>query len=395
MTGVDFYIMAPTYYPAHKTGGPVPGIRGVVHSLQGHRVRLLTPDRDLDDAAPFSAPYCGTITLDNARVTYLAPLGWSSLPAWTSGLREMRASDVVYFNSVMHKTFTVLPMLLLALLGFPGRVAISPRGELASSALGLGGSWQKRVWVQAMTLLGLARRIGSCRRDNVVWLASSEHERADILAAFPRAFVVISPERLRELDSSDARAVRPSRSAGLRVVSVGRVAPGKGTLDLVLALAHVRVPVTLDLVGHPEDPAYVERVHEAADALPPSIEVHWHGGVAPEQVRQLLDQSHLMVSLTHGENFGHAIGEALRRGSPVLLSDQTPWSFVAEQGAGLVLREADCRLPVRVAEAIDAIEGLSDEAWSAMSEQARLLGTKGLVVEGSTTLAEAVELLPR
>lgn len=392
---MDVLIMAPTYYPAHKTGGPVPGIRGVVHTLGEHRVRLLTSDRDLGDVTPFPAPYVGTSEVDGIQVTYLAPLGRGSWRAWWRGLREMRTSDVIYFNSVMHKTFTVIPLLLLTLLGFRGRVAISPRGELARSALGLGGSRQKQVWLRTITVLGLATRVGSRRRPNVVWLASSEHEHADILAAFPGARVALSPEQLSAPDVSATPAVRPAREHGLRVVSVGRVSPVKGTLDLVQGLQYVEVPVILDLVGLLEDAAYVQQVRSAAAGLPSHVEVRWRDAVPPDEVRQLLDRAHLMVLLTRGENFGHAIGEALQHGCPVLISDQTPWTFAAEQGAGTVLAEQDCRTPARVADAIAGVARLSDDEWAEMSIRAREVGARGLVIEGSHTLAEAVDLLPR
>lgn len=394
MTSVDIVIMAPTYYPAHKTGGPVPGIRGVVATLGGHRVRLLTSDRDLGDETPFPAPYRGTTEVDGIEVTYLPPPGRHSARSWWSGLRLMRRSDVVYFNSVMHKTFTVVPVLYLALSGFRGRIAISPRGELARSALALGGSRQKRVWLTTMTRLGLASRVGARRRPNVVWLASSDHERADILAAFPGARVVLSPERLRSREATASTALRPQRRQGpLRLVSVGRVSPVKGTLDLVRALQHVEVPVSLDLVGPLEDTSYVAKVRSASAKLPEHVELRWHGAVPPDEVHRLLDEAHLMVLLTRGENFGHAIGEALQHGCPVLISDQTPWSFVTASGAGTVLTAQDCQEPSTVADAISSIAGMTDAEWAEMSGRARDLGARGLVLEGSLTLVDAVELL--
>lgn len=386
--------MAPSYVPAHKSGGPVPGIRGVVDTLGDHRVRMLTSDRDLGDTEPFAGPYRGTTEVDGISVTYLPPLGRRALSVWWRGLREMRRSEVVYFNSVMHKTFTVLPLLLLAVTGFPGRIAISPRGELAGSALGLGNPLQKRVWLATIARFGLAHRVGS-RRPNVVWLASSEHERADVLAAFPGARVVLSPERLREMAIGEVPAARPRLRAGLRIVSVGRVSPVKGTLDLVRALQHVEMPVSLDLVGPLEDAAYVEQVRAAAAHLPDHVVVHWRGAVPPDEVRALLDRAHLLALLTRGENFGHAIGEALQHGCPVLISDQTPWTFVAALGAGTALSEVDCRNPLRAAEAISTVALLPDQEWAQMSARAREVGARGLVIEGSHTLPEAVELLAR
>ena len=45
-------------------------------------------------------------------------------------------------------------------------------------------------------------------------------------------------------------------------------------------------------------------------------------------VHQTLSDYHLFFLPTLGENFGHAIFEALSVGVPVLISDQTPWTDV-------------------------------------------------------------------
>ncbi|MNY40193.1 hypothetical protein D3C86_1749200 [compost metagenome] len=37
---------------------------------------------------------------------------------------------------------------------------------------------------------------------------------------------------------------------------------------------------------------------------------------------------------THGENYGHAIAEALSAGTPVLISDATPWRGLQQEGVG-------------------------------------------------------------
>jgi glycosyltransferase involved in cell wall biosynthesis len=40
---------------------------------------------------------------------------------------------------------------------------------------------------------------------------------------------------------------------------------------------------------------------------------------------------------TKGENFGHAIFEAMAVGCPVLISDQTPWTNLEQKNAGFDL----------------------------------------------------------
>ena len=44
--------------------------------------------------------------------------------------------------------------------------------------------------------------------------------------------------------------------------------------------------------------------------------------------------AHLFILPTLGENYGHAIIEALSVGRPVLISDQTPWKNLSNFNAG-------------------------------------------------------------
>jgi glycosyltransferase involved in cell wall biosynthesis len=48
----------------------------------------------------------------------------------------------------------------------------------------------------------------------------------------------------------------------------------------------------------------------------------------------VLQRSHIFALPTTGENFGHAIFEALAAGRPVLISDQTPWRHLRQAEAG-------------------------------------------------------------
>jgi len=365
---VRIAVLAPYYVPAYKAGGPIPGIRGAVASLTGQDVAVLTSDRDLGDQGSFPAAYRGTVIIDAASVTYLPPLSCRSVRQWWAAMTSVRHSDAAYFNSLMSKPFSALPIVLLALSGYRGRVAISPRNELSMSALTVGRVHQTRAWIGVLRTLRWYRRIGRPGCGNVVWVASSTQERADIVVAFPRAIVIVVPEVLRP--SGVPVAPRPARSQGLRLISVGRIAPVKGTQDLMRALVRLRVPATLDLVGLAEDESYAASVRRVAANLPDHVTVNWVGAVSPEEVEMRLADAHLFVLLTRGENFCHAIGEALRAGCPVVISDQTPWTFVGAEGAGVVLDVRQCQDPDVVGAALEGVAGLSDEPWLAMSRQA-------------------------
>jgi glycosyltransferase involved in cell wall biosynthesis len=64
--------------------------------------------------------------------------------------------------------------------------------------------------------------------------------------------------------------------------------------------------------------------------------VQYRGPIAPDEVSNTFARYDLFVFPTQGENFGHVIFEALRAGTPVLLSDRTPW-YPDNAGALIVL----------------------------------------------------------
>jgi len=98
--------------------------------------------------------------------------------------------------------------------------------------------------------------------------------------------------------------------------------------------------------------------------------------------------SEMRAALTQAVS--HAIGESLLAGCPVLISDQTPWSFVGEQNAGIVLGSAECQDPDRIARQIDEIAAMTEADWRGMRLAARRCGEAGLVLPGTVTVAEAL-----
>src|SRR5690606_37969753 len=62
--------------------------------------------------------------------------------------------------------------------------------------------------------------------------------------------------------------------------------------------------------------------------------VKYIGPVPHQQVQQILTEHDFFLLPTLGENFGHAILEAMTAGCPVIISDQTPWRRLAEKKVG-------------------------------------------------------------
>jgi len=77
------------------------------------------------------------------------------------------------------------------------------------------------------------------------------------------------------------------------------------------------------------------------------VRVSYCGVVRPAEVQAVFALYDAFILPTLGENFGHAIGESLSAGCPVLCSQLTPWTEVLNGGGGA------------------ALTGLEASAWSA------------------------------
>lgn len=369
---VQLVVLTDFYFPATAAGGPPKGIRAALQDQPELDIRVFCRDRDHLATTPFGAPHRGTVTVDTAEVTYL-PL--SSPRSVVRGLLRLLTTlsraDVVWVNS-LHSRLFVFPW-LLGLTLLRAAIIVSPRGELASSAIESGHPHLKRCWHRMLRLLRVDRR--------VLWLASSQRESADIVGTFPRASVFLMPEI--SLFTQYPLHHR-SRQAELRLLSLGRICPIKG-LDIGLrVLSHVKAPIRLDVVGPIEDRGHFDELQRMAATLASHLRVQWHGPVDTAEVPKLIRASDALFNPTRGENFGHAIAESLALGRPAFIGPGTPWSFAESSGAVVVL---DPTRPEKSAEKVDRFAAQSADEAAAAQQSARQVGLVGLQGHGDLTTA--------
>jgi hypothetical protein len=68
--------------------------------------------------------------------------------------------------------------------------------------------------------------------------------------------------------------------------------------------------------------------------MPSHVSVSYRGSLPNQDLINVLQEHHLFVLPTSGENFGHAIFESFIAGRPVLISNQTPWTGLAAKRVG-------------------------------------------------------------
>jgi len=318
------------FWPGNDSSGPNQSFKALATALGNQfEFRLAARDRPTGTDAATPARADPWVDLGFARAHY-CPIGAFG----AEGLRSLinrTPHDVLWLNSVFDREFS-LPALAMRRLGLINArpTLLSPRGEFGPGALGL-KSAKKQVFLEA------ARRLNLWR--GITLHATSEAEARDMAAgARGAAPIVVAPNIRLPID---ATAFAASPDGALRLSFVGRIVPVK-QLDYALnVLARVRAKIEFNVYGPAEDAAYWARCQDLIAKLPPNVRVIWHGETSNDGVVAAMASTDLFFLPTAGENFGHAIFEALTTGVPVLISDKTIWRQLAASRAGWDLPLAD------------------------------------------------------
>jgi glycosyltransferase involved in cell wall biosynthesis len=173
----------------------------------------------------------------------------------------------------------------------------------------------------------------------------------------------------------------------LRLVFVGRIVPIKGLAFALRALARLKTPARLEVFGPAEDAATYAEARALAEQLPPHVTVDWRGAASNETIVAAMARSDVFLLPTGGENFGHAIFEALACGVPALISDQTPWRGLAAQHAGWDLPLSD---PDAFVAALESYAARGDNARAVWREGARACAQRYLEESGGAKASAAL-----
>lgn len=372
--------MCHTFLPGYRAGGPIRSISNLLEELSGDfAFKVVTRERDLAGDAPYPGIEPDRWSRRGAiDVLYLSPpkLGTRRMIREIGGIEF----DLIYLNSFFSFRFSILPLVMLRLGLIPSKpVVLAPRGEFSPGALGIRG-WKKRLFIFLASLIRLHRRI--------TWHATSPDEIDDIRRVFGQgATVVGAPNLVRPIRPEPKRARREKQPGTLTIAFLSRISPKKN-LDFALkTLRGVGAAVTLDICGPVCDRGYWRKCRKIIASLPENIKVLYHGELPYPETREFLSRRDIFYLPTRGENFGHAVWEALSAGCPALVSDLTPWRGLEEKGAGWDLPLARPDLFEAVLRRAAAMNDTELEEWSRRAgDFAREFETDGRTAEKSRQL---------
>lgn len=355
-------ILVAWHPPAFRAGGPTRSVPGILQRLgDDFDFRVITGDRDVGERANLPGVVSNRwVQRGKARVLYISASRRRIGGLWAS----IRAAphDCLYINSVFSIEFSLLPLLLRRAHLIPRRrLVVAPRGEMDLGSLNIKRR-RKQIY------LGFTRWLGL--HNDVVWHATSSDEATAIASVHGHHVpVVVAPAIPAQLELG---AAPPEKIPGaLELVFLSRISPIKNLEYAIKSLDGVRGQVTLDIYGPIEDVRYWAKCQRTASRLPPNVRVQYRGMVDPANLAQVLTRHHVFILPTKGENFGHAIVEALLSGCPVLISDLTPWHNLEERRAGWDLPLANSEAFTRVVQRCIA---MGTEEWASWSAGARRLG---------------------
>lgn len=341
-------VFAEWYAPGYKAGGPITSVVNFVSHLRDQLdIYVFTSDRDLGDSFPyFGIEMNKWVDTNGYRLFYASPeqIGYLEIRKVISEV----GPDVVYLNSMFSFHFTILPLLI----NRGGKIILSPRGMLRSSAL-------RQKHLKKMIFLYALRASGVI--SGVTFHATDSQEMADIRKVFGNRMVSV----IGNLPGKQEPFLLPppKEKGKVRLVFVGRIHPIKNLLFLLECLKKVNCQVELMIVGPVESVSYWASCGKLIREISGHVKVTHLPDVAQPTVLTIVKSAHAFVLPTAGENFGHAIFEALSAGRPVVISDQTPWRNLEVHHAGWDLPLQDKDKFVSCIEKLGGMEQGEMEEW--------------------------------
>jgi glycosyltransferase involved in cell wall biosynthesis len=325
----NILILIAHYLPGQNIGGPLNSVFNIIQSLKNEfDFFLLTSDRDMGSNSAYQGISVNSwIEVEGAKVMYLQP----GLKYYFNVYKHLRYNiyDVIYLNSLFDFKFSIYIMILKYFkLIKVNQIIIAPRGELIDGALNLRINKKK-------AFLGIINFINFYK--DVVW-----HSTADIETKSIKENVSFSQIRLaRVLANSDLNlseiddiVFHTVGNSFLKVIFLSRISKEKNLAFALRVLQKVSCLVEFHIYGPIEEDDIWKQCIQIIKTMPKNVKVFYNGIVKRDLVKSYFIKYDLFLFPTLIENYGHVINESLSVGTPVLISDRTPWRYLEIKGLG-------------------------------------------------------------
>lgn len=315
------------YLPGHRAGGPIRSVANLVYSLKHkYDFHIICSPFDLGSNKPYGNIQLNEwLEIDGIKTFYYSPQK-IDLGFYEKLFNEVKP-DIIYFNSFFDRVFTIFPLYKLRKLKVS--LLLAPRGEFSEGALRQ-KKWSKFFYLKFSKMIGFYQ--------NIFWQVSAEAEKNLLIHQIkPPMNHVFTVSDLAELKTIDPNTLPAKEPHVLKIVLPGRIAAMKNQLFAIRIVNQLKFHVQLDFYGLNEDPEMWAQCVEEMKKSPSHIQISYKGEVKHNEIYDILKSYDVLFMPSLGENFGHAIIEALAAGLPLVISDKTPWHDLISSGVGFDL----------------------------------------------------------
>lgn len=318
-------LFADWFEPGFKAGGPIRSCVNFARQMKDkYIIYVITTDRDLNTNDPYENIIIDKWTEfeEGINILYCSPrsLNWKNILSKVKSIEPA----YIYMNSMYSRFFTIYPLLMHKLGLIRGKLILAPRGMLKSTAVQY-KSAKKNIFFKFFQAIGMHKAVHFHATDN--------SELDDIKNRFgSNVQASVIPNFPGSLDKDQAAIEKKTKEISL--IFIGRLHPIKNLDYLLALLPAIKGKIHLTVIGNEEDNVYAAGCKKMIMGYSSNINVQFEKDIPYKDLHYLIQQHHVLVLPTQGENFGHAIFDALSQGKPVLISDQTPWQNLSLVKAG-------------------------------------------------------------
>ncbi|MEO0896480.1 MAG: glycosyltransferase [Bacteroidota bacterium] len=345
-------ILIDWFLPGYKAGGPIQSVRNLTLAMKEHfRFSILTTNTDEGSDEPYEGVVTNQwIAFDEHTDIYYCSHDQLSRQTIHDQI-EARNPDYLYINSLFSLPFTIWPLQYVRGKKGNPQAVLAVRGMLHKGAISI-KRWKKLAFIQSLKFTAVHKQL--------IWQATDEQELKDIKAFFGSSMKVRLSSNFPRQHQEKWQSL-DKRPGEAKLVFHSRVSPKKN-LDFLLPFLKGKDGVSLDIIGPMEDKEYVAQLKSLIEVH--QIKARFLGPIPPQELQKKLANYHVSCLPTKGENFGHAIFEALLAGKPVWISDQTPWRDLEAKKVGWDISLSDVQAWTTVLDKIWNMDQAAYDDWS-------------------------------
>lgn len=343
-------MLYPYYWPNYKAGGPTQSLFNLAaffkddaeffvlslnHEIDGSSVPIEVVNNAWNDGP------------NGERIFFVSKLSFGVVQSCIKSIKPHR----IYINGLFNFGTTIPGVYAAKKAGI--KFYIAPRGMLQAWALQR-GFLKKIIYISWLKFwLG----------ESVHWHATDQQEFEDIKKWFgDTQCVSIAANIPKQVYAK--KVAQQKRADCIRLVFLSLINPNKNLHLVIDSVKNRESEFTLSIYGPVIDTNYWKACQEK---IGHAKNITYEGPLPAWDVQDNLAQFDFFILPTQGENFGHAIFDALSSGVPVVTSHFTPWQNIENEKCGFYISELSADGMNAV---MDEIMTLSSDEYEAMRTNA-------------------------